>query len=61
MQSNPQPDRFFTVQTNSFQDLKKRFEVTHEKAKMINDRLSKDVGTLANFKKTCDDDLYSKI
>ena len=61
MQSNPQPDRFFTVQTNSFQDLKSRFEVTHEQAKKINERLSKDVTTLASFKKACDDDLKSKI
>jgi hypothetical protein len=41
--------------------LKSRFEVTHEQAKKINERLSKDVNTLASFKKACDDDLKSKI
>ncbi len=35
--------------------------MTHEQAKKINQRLSKDVTTLASFKKTCDDDLKGKI
>ena len=61
MESNPNPDRYYTVQTNSFQDLKKRFDAAHAQAKKVNERLAKDVSSLASYKKTCDDDLKGKI
>ena len=54
---NKDPENFYVVQINSFEDLKKRIDASKIQAGKLNERLAKDVETLNKYKKACDDDL----
>lgn len=61
MEKNPNPNLFYTVQINSFEDLKKRVTESQEVAGKIKQRLDKDIDMLNQYKKTCDEELEQKI
>ena len=46
IQRNPDPSQFYTVQVNSFEDLKKRMEESRDVAVKINHRLTKDISSM---------------
>jgi len=54
---NTDSENLYVVQINSFEDLKKRIEISRVQASKLNERLAKDVESLNKYKKTCDDDL----
>ena len=58
---NTDSENLYVVQINSFEDLKKRIEISRVQASKLNERLAKDVESLNKYKKTCDDDLQAKI
>ena len=60
-QVNPAPDEYYTMQINSFEDLKKRTEDSREVAGKLNERITNTIEGLEKYKKTCDDDIQSKI
>ena len=49
------------MQINSFEDLKKRAEDSQEVALKLKERLTQTVETMNLYKKTCDDDIKSKL
>jgi Nucleoporin complex subunit 54 len=60
-QVNPAPEDYYTMQINSYEDLKKRTEDSREVAGKLNERITNTIEGLEKYKKTCDDDIQSKI
>jgi len=58
---NPNPDQLYVVQANSFEDIKKRMEVSKTQAAKINQRVVKGSEQLNKYRQKCDEELQGKI
>lgn len=61
MDRNPNPDQYFTMQVSSCEDLSKRTADSLETALKLNERVKRDIDSMNQYKKACDDDLQQQI
>lgn len=58
---NPLPEQLYTVQVNSFEDLKKRIELVRDQAGKMNERVKVNAEGLERYRQRCDEELQGKI